>query len=105
VARFLWDLIDAHNEVGQDDTNESMSSLALIFQNRTCAASSGYGVDGTCNEPNRSSSSNCVPSNGDIPLSPAFGNRDSYNAWDIGDSMPGNQTSERTINCVQGATD
>lgn len=53
----------------------------------------------------RASASSCVPGNGQLPPTPAFGTRDAYNIWDISELVPGDQNSERLINCVQNASD
>ena len=64
------------------------------------------GNDGECNEPNRYSSIDCDPSSDmGLGITPMTSTRDAYNAWDIGDLVPLNQTTERQINCVDGASD
>lgn len=108
TMRFLWDIIDTNNENGNDDTDESMVSLADLFEAMTCeSANSGdFGNDGECNEPNRYSSIDCDPSSDmGLGITPMTSTRDAYNAWDIGDLVPLNQTTERQINCVDGASD
>jgi hypothetical protein len=108
VSRFLWDIIDANNENGNDDTDESMVSLADLFEAVTCEKSSpaDFGLDGTCNEPNRWNSADCDPlDDTGFGVTPMQGTRDSYNAYDIGDLVPGNQTTERQVNCVDDAGD
>jgi hypothetical protein len=104
ISRFLWDMIDANNEGGTDDTDRSMGQLAGDFQAMTCNAGSGYNSE-TCNEPDRASAGSCVPTNGQVPGTAGSGTRDAYNAWDLGDIIPGSQSSERTRNCVQGAVE
>lgn len=108
VARFLWDLIDTHNE-GADLTDLSMGGvggLASIFEGMACDSNAGYGVDGTCNEPSRANDADCIPNPPtDAEVTPHQGTRDSLNVFDIADVVPGDQTGIRTVNCVQGAGD
>ena len=68
-----------------------------------CSAGSGYSEDGDCNEPQRWFPEDCVPDDREVPGTPARGTPDAYNARDIGDIVPGSQSGERTLNCVQGA--
>ena len=49
---------------------------------------------------------NCNPqTDGDIPTGSTTGNRDSYNVYDFSEFIPGSQTIERVLNCVDGAGD
>lgn len=105
VTRFLWDMIDTYNDGGQDDTYESMITLAADFEGITCVNGSGYDVDGTCNEPARSNPADCEPVDGQLPGLPMKGTRDSYNVYDLAEVIAGDQTTERTLNCVQAAGD
>lgn len=106
VARFFWDMIDDNNEFSQDDTNLTMGEMIEVFEDMTCAANSGFGDDGDCNEPNRADDGDCVPDagtgTGTIPME---GTRDSYNPYDLASLIPGDQATERTLNCVQNADD
>ena len=107
VMRFFWDMIDANNEYGWDDTDENMTSFVGIIESMPCTGSD-WGEDGSCNEPNVKSGRDwaCVPSNpmGSYPP-PHFATRHSYNVWDVASRIPGSQTHERILNCVHGATD
>jgi len=109
ITRFMWDLIDANNEGGQDDSQWPMVSLLAGFELMSCGTSStDWGANGNCNEPNRAVASSCVPSAvyGPTPASGSTtGTRDSYNASDISSLFPGNQADERSVNCVNGAMD
>ena len=108
VVRFFWDVVDTNNEGGNDNTDLSMNGtngLADTIEDMSCSGVY-YGIDGTCNEPNRGTGSSCSPSatNGSA-IFPMTATRDSYNVWDMAAAIAGNQTDEREINCVDGATD
>jgi hypothetical protein len=87
VARFLWDMIDANNESSLDDTNLSIGTVVQAFAGMTCSGT----ADGSCNEPNLTT---CTAAS-----------KDKYNAYDIGDLLAGDQSQERTLNCVATAPD
>jgi hypothetical protein len=107
VQRLLWDMIDSSTDSGQDDTNESISSFVGFMAGMPCSEGTLH-VDGTCNEPNNKLGSVLVctpPDDTDVQSAPHQGTRHSYNVWDLAELIPGDQGSERTLNCVQGATD
>lgn len=104
VTRFLYDMIDSGNDGGDDDTDLSMSGFVAVLEGMGCTGTD-YGVDGACNEPNRSSAGACNPANGAVPGLPMTGTRDAYNVWDFAAAIAGDQGSERTVNCVEGASD
>lgn len=107
VERFLWDMIDASTDGGQDDTNESINSFVAMLEAMPCDSGT-LNVDGTCNEPNRMSGGSlaCTPNDDTSVLDPPHGGtRHSYNVWDFAEMIPGDQVEERILNCVQGATD
>jgi hypothetical protein len=108
VNRFLWDVVDTNNENGADNTDENIITLIAALEGMPCSETQ-LNVDGTCNEPNRQISGGawfCNPVS-DSATSPAphGGTRHSYNVFDFGSVIPGDQTDERVLNCVQGATD
>lgn len=109
VMRFFWDMIDTNDEGGTypDDTDLSMAGLVAVFEGMTCTgATSEYGDDGTCNEPTRPTSGSCTPSSSSAaPVTPMTSTRDSYNIWDIAAIVGGNQSAERSLNCVEEAED
>ena len=79
-------------------SNESISSLVEILEDMSHARH----VDGSCAE---MESNPCVPyTDGQVPSSGHL-SRDSYNAWDIADAVPGNDGAARVVNCVDGAED
>jgi len=116
-SRFMWDVIDDDNENGQDNTNESASSIVGILEDMPCYLPGGFDVNGDCNEPNRADPDDVDPDlqcnasldfNYPAPKPPPAtmkGSRDSYNAYDIGLIVPGSQSTERAINCVEWARD
>lgn len=87
VARFLWDIIDSNNESGLDDTDMTAGTFVQALAGMSCSGSG----DGSCNEPNVSS---CTAAS-----------RDKYNAKDIDDLLPGDQSQEMALNCVAAAPD
>ncbi|MFO0586286.1 MAG: hypothetical protein U0441_02040 [Polyangiaceae bacterium] len=106
VMRFLWDVVDSSDDGGLDQTDESITSLVALMEAMPC--SSALHADGTCNEPNNTSGGvpSCTPaSDSALQSAPHQGTRHSYNVWDIAEMVPGDQGNERTLNCVQGATD
>lgn len=87
IARFFWDMLDANNDSGLDDTNITMSTLVGVIQGMSCTGA----VDGSCNEAN---------------VNPCTaGKRDAYNVYDYDQLIANNQSGERTLNCVTGAID
>ena len=107
VMRFLWDLIDANDESGSEGVNENIVSFVALLEGMPCS-DEVWGVDGTCNEPNRKLGGQwaCVPADPTQAIEAPHGaTRHSYNVWDIAALVPGDQTSVRRLNCVDGATD
>lgn len=67
-------------------------------------------VEGTCNEPSAASGGACNPSvDGAVltPPLPTTKTRDAYNVADLSNDnvIPGSQSGERQLNCVDGADD
>lgn len=106
IVRYLWDLIDAGTDGGFDDTDRSMAEVVAALRSMPCVSGSGFGVDGTCNEPARADSSQCNPTStiGDVPAN-VTGTRDSYNARDLHVLLNTGASNELGLNCVSGAKD
>lgn len=108
VMRFLWDMIDANDENGSDNTDESIQSLIAIIEGMPCTGND-WGQDGSCNEPNRKNARGdwaCIPADPVTTIDPPhMATRHSYNVWDVAALIPGDQTAERRLNCVEGAED
>lgn len=111
VARFFWDILDGNNE-GSDDSDFNASTLADVFEDMKClTGSSDYGGDEDgCNEPHRFSGGTCNPPN--QASGSVWGihttTRDSYNIYDLAWAIPDtptDQSGERSLNCVEDATD
>lgn len=107
-----WDLIDSSTDAGQDDANHSMSQLVGYFEGMACSGNQG-GVDGSCEEhevpawcgPFPLPPCECNPATDGDTSPNGTGTRDSYNTYDIAAMVPGDDSSERDLNCVQGAED
>lgn len=106
VARFLWDMIDSQNETN-DNENFTMPSLIASMESMPCTFD-GVGVDGNCNEFQQSKTvPRCNPVSGNsLNISQSTPKSvHKYNVWDLAELFPGDQGSERILNCVQGAID
>lgn len=106
IARYLWDLIDTHNE-GTDNADTSVVGVLTALKAMSCNENV-FGVDGTCNEPNRFSPSSCSPTsiwgttnNGALGTA----TRDSYNTTDLNQLLNSGDSSETMLNCVAYALD
>ena len=109
MARFLWDATDTNNEGGNDDTPLSIGTIVAAFHGMPCVQGAGYGTDGTCNEALQAMAPLCKPFAeflpGVLPLFAMNGTRDAYNVADLDAIFAGDQSAERALNCVAGATD
>ena len=99
VTRFLWDMFDATTDNGQDDTNLSIQQLVSYMEGMPCSGNLG-GQDGSCEEQAPPPGGSCNPATDGATTPNGTGTRDAYNPRDFGDLLPGDQSSERTINCV-----
>jgi hypothetical protein len=104
ITRFLWDMLDTSTDAGNDATDLNMPGFTTVMENMPCSGTD-FGVNGSCNEFDRSTPSACSPATEGATSPTGTGTRDSYNAWDLAAAIQGDQSSERTLNCVQGATD
>jgi hypothetical protein len=104
ISRFLWDLIDSNDE-GTDDTDLSMADMVALFEGMPCVGDY-RSVDGSCEEQAPVPPATCNPDEATDGGAPRSGpSRDSFNCFDIAELVPGSQTGERTLNCVQDAPD
>ncbi|MCC6215346.1 MAG: hypothetical protein IT376_10785 [Polyangiaceae bacterium] len=102
ASRFLWDLIDTSTDGGYDTVSYSIQSLIGYMETMP----TNYGVDGSCDESERASPDQCVPTvDGDIPVAPTTGTRDAYNVRDFRDMLPADTSWVASINCASFATD
>lgn len=107
VLRFLWDMLDSTTDGGQDDTELTISGLLNSIVAMPCNGNFG-GFDGSCEEQASTELPpffRCNPSTDGFLAPPGSGTRDSYNVYDFAEAFSGDQAAERTLNCVQGATD
>ncbi len=104
VARFLWDMIDAGSDGGQDDTSLTIQDLTATIEGMPCSAGN-IGVDGSCHEQARTNPANCNPAMDGATSPNGTGTRDSFNVYDFAEMIVGDQAAERTLNCAQGALD
>lgn len=101
VPRFLWDMIDTSSDNGFDDTDLGTNQFVDLL----ASMPTGFGVDGSCRESERSNPAQCNPAIDGAPVTGGTGSRDAYNPRDMSDLIPGDQSWEMTINCVGLATD
>lgn len=97
----MWDLIDTSTDGGWDNVDHTAGSLITAMQSMP----TGYGVDGSCHEPERPPDQNCNPAFDGFPVIGGTGSRDAYNPRDISDLLPQDLANVMSINCVAFATD
>jgi len=105
VVRFFWDVLDTSDDTTlgglSDDTDLRMNSLTAAFEGMPCTGTD-FGVSGSCNEFDLSATT-CAPASDTAAPVGWTRSRDSYNVFDLGLIIAGDQTNERKTNCVGDA--